>query len=43
MLQLNIVFNNNCSFYILKKLYKENENLKYLITKHPNWKFGEFE
>jgi len=38
----SVVKNINCPFHILKKVYKENEILKYLIPNHPNWRFNDF-
>jgi len=41
-LDVFFIGNKNCSYKILKEIYKSNENLKDEIEDHPNWKLGEF-
>jgi len=41
-LHRQIIKNKNCPFHILKEVYKEHEDLRFLILKHHNWKFSDF-
>jgi len=42
-IKMSIINNEKCTYKILKIIYKENEDLRENIIKHPNWILTDFE